>query len=194
MKKLVALLLTFLLIVTGCNTVEVTKVKDDNDTDSIKFKDEYENVSDDNLYEYATYNNTIETLKEGTGIIYLGFPSCVLCKEITPILNEAAEEKKIETILYYDFKDIRENDTEEYKQLLNLLSDYIVENGYKDKRITAPTVIFVKDGEVKENYIGVINGKSEEIITKEEKEDLKEKFLSSIDQISIEQTTKKDLE
>lgn len=194
MKKLVALLLTFLLIITGCNTVEVTKVKDDNDTDSIKFKDEYETVSNNNLYEYTTYNNIMETLKEGTGIIYLGFPSCALCKEITPILNEAAEEKEIESIQYYNFKDIRENDTEEYKVLLDLLSDYLIEDENKNKRLTAPTVIFVKDGEVKGNYIGVINNKSEEIITEKEKETLKEDFSSLIEKIMLEETTKEDLE
>ena len=64
MKKLVALLLTFLLVLTGCNTVEVTKVKDDNDTDAIKFHDEYSNVEKDNIYEYSTYDNVIDTIKK----------------------------------------------------------------------------------------------------------------------------------
>lgn len=183
MKKLVALLLTFLLIITGCNTVEITKVDDDNKTDAIKFHDDYKKVPKDNLYEYSTYDNVMDTIENGTGIIYLGFPSCVLCKEITPILNEVAKENKIDKILYYDFLDMRKNNTEEYKKLEKLLSDYILKDESDDKRISAPTVVFVKNGDIKGIYIGVINNKSEEIITEEEKEDLKKNFSSLIKSI-----------
>ncbi len=95
MKKLVALVLTFLLILTGCSTVSVTKVKDDTKTDAIRFHLEYSKVKKDNVYKYSTYSNVINTLENKTGIIYLGFPSCALCKEITPILNDVAKEKKL---------------------------------------------------------------------------------------------------
>lgn len=191
MKKLVALLLTFLLIVTGCNTVEVTKVEDDNKTDAVRFHNEYKKVSKNNVYEYSTYDNVIDTIENGTGVIYLGFPSCVLCKEITPILNDAAKEKKLDKVLYYNFKDIRDNNTLEYQKLENILLEYILKEDDKTKetKITAPTVIFVKEGNIKGIYIGIINGKSEEIITEEEKESLKDSFLSLIEKLSeIEET------
>lgn len=187
MKKLVALLLTFLLILTGCKTVEVTKVDDDIKTDSIKFHDEYNTTSKDNLYEYATYNNIIETIKNKTGIIYLGFPTCTLCKEIVPILDEAAKEKNIDSILYYDFKDIRNNNTAEYKKLAELLSSYIIDDEEGNKRITAPTIIFVNKGNIAGIYIGKITSDTEEIITTEEKVSLKANFLSLIDKILIEE-------
>lgn len=186
MKKLVALLLTFLLIVTGCNTVEVTKVEDDNKTDAVRFHNDYNKVSKNNVYEYSTYDNVIDTIENGTGVIYLGFPSCVLCKEITPILNDAAKDKKLDKILYYNFKDIRDNNTDEYQKLEGILFDYIEAEDEEKKveKITAPTIIFVKEGNIKGIYIGVINGKSEEIITEEEKVSLKESFLSLIEKLS----------
>ena len=53
MKKLVALVLTFLLILTGCSTVSVTKVKDDTKTDAIRFSSEYSTVKKDNVYKAA---------------------------------------------------------------------------------------------------------------------------------------------
>ena len=37
-----ALLLTFLLVLTGCQMVEVTKVEDDIETDAIRFSKEYD--------------------------------------------------------------------------------------------------------------------------------------------------------
>ena len=193
MKKLVALLLTFLLVLTGCNTVEVTKVKDDNDTDAIKFHDEYSNVEKDNIYEYSTYDNVIDSIKKGTGIIYLGFPTCALCNEITPILNDVAKEKDIKEILYYNFKDIRDNNTLEYQELAKLLSDYIKTDDEGNKRVQAPTVIFVNKGTIVGIYIGTINSDSEELMTLEEKNNLKQNFASLIDKMLIEQTTTNEI-
>ncbi len=189
MKKLVALLLTFLILLTGCSTVEITKVEDDIKTDSIRFYREYKKVGKENVYEYATYDNVIETLKNKTGIVYLGFPTCVLCKEIVPVLNEAAKEKNIKSILYYNFKDIRDNNTKEYQALTNILSGYIKEDDEGNERISAPTVIFVNKGNIVGIYIGTINSDTEELITEEQKENIKQNFLSLIDKMFIEQTT-----
>ncbi len=189
MKKLVAVVLTFLLILTGCDTIEVTKVEDDVSTDSIRFKDEYSEVSKDNIYEYATYDNVIDTIENETGIIYLGFSSCTLCKEIVPVLDEAAKDKGVKRILYYDFKDIRDNNTQEYQDLAELLSDYINEDDEGNKRITAPTVIFVNKGNIVGVYIGTINSDNEEIITDEQKNALKDNFSNLIDKMLIEEET-----
>ncbi len=192
MKKLVALVLTFLLILTGCNAVEVTKVEDDINTDAIKFKSEYKNVEKDNLYEYATYDNIIETIENGKGIIYLGFPTCALCQEITPLLNDVVKEKNVNKIMYYNFKDIRDNNTVEYQKLAKLLSDYIGEDEEGNKRITAPTIIFANDGKITGVYIGTINGNSEEIMTEEEKVSLKQNLSSLIDKMDISAETTKE--
>ena len=125
MKKLVALLLTFLLVLTGCQMVEVTKVEDDIETDAIRFSKEYDLDDNENVYKYATYDNVMDIIKNDTGIIYLGFPTCALCKEVIPVLNDVAKEKDVKEILYYNFKDIRDNNTTEYQELAELLSDYI---------------------------------------------------------------------
>lgn len=189
MKKLVALILTFLLVFTGCSKVKVTKVKDDIKTDGIKFSDEYKTVGKNNVFEYATYGNIVDILTDETGVIYLGFPSCNLCKEIVPIINEVAKNKKLEKISYYNFTEIRNNNTKEYQQLVDLLSDYLNEDEEGMKRITAPTVIFVNKGNIVGMYIGKISSDAEEIITDEQKEELKNNFSSLIDKMYTVQTT-----
>lgn len=194
MKKLVALVLTFLLVLTGCSEVKVTKVKDDIKTDGIKFSEEYKTVDKDNLYEYATYTNVIDTLNNKTGVIYLGFSSCELCKKIVPVLNEAANEKKLKSIMYYDFKDIRQNNTTEYQELVDILSNYVSEDDSGEKRITAPTILFVKNGNIVSAYIGKISSNQEEIITEEELNNLKNEFLNNIEKMYIEQTTTAELQ
>lgn len=189
MKKLVVVILTFLLVLTGCSSVKVTKVEEDIKTDGIKFSEEYEKVSKNNIYEYATYGNVIDMLEEETGIIYLGFPSCSLCQEITPILNDVAKEKKLDSILYYNFKEIRANNTEEYQNLVSILSDYIKTDEEGLKRITAPTIIFVNNGNIVGVYIGTISSDSEEIMTDEQKQNIKNNFSSLIDKMFIKQET-----
>ena len=189
MKKLVALVLTFLLILTGCSTVSVTKVKDDTKTDAIRFSSEYSTVKKDNVYKYSTYSNVMDILKNKTGIIYLGFPSCALCKEITPILNEVAKEKDIKEVLYYNFKDMRDNNTTEYQELADKLSDYIKTDDEGNKRIQAPTVIFINKGNIVAVYIDTINFDSEEIMTDEEKNTLKQNFESLVDKMITFETT-----
>ncbi len=187
MKKLVALLLTFLLVLAGCNMVEVTKVEDDTKTDAIRFSKEYELNDNNNIYVYATYDNVMDTIESGSGIIYLGFPSCDLCTKIVPVLNKAAKEKNIDEILYYNFKDIRENNTDEYRKLTNVLSDYIKDDEEKSK-IKAPTIVFVNNGNIIGVYVGVLSSDAEEILTEEEKSNLKSSFLSLIDKMLIEKT------
>lgn len=189
MKKLVAVLLTFLLILTGCNTVEVTKVKDDIKTDNIKFHSEYSSVPKNNIYEYATYVDVTDKLKKGTGIIYFGFPSCSLCKEITPLLNEVSKEKNVKKILYYNFKDIRDDKTDEYKKLTELLSDFIEVDDEGNKRLVAPTIVYVNKGNITDVYIGKITTDSEEILTEEDKNNLKSTFESYIDKMNTYKTT-----
>ena len=187
MKKLVAVILTFLFILVGCSKVKVTKVEDDIKTDAIRFHDEYKKVDKDNIFEYETYYNITEILKEKTGIIYLGFPGCDLCEEITPVLDEVAKEKNINKISYYNFKDIRENNTKEYQELIKILSEYTLEDESKIEQIIAPLVIFVRKGYIVGVYKGEILGNSEDIMTEEHINNLKQNFLSLIDKMLIEE-------
>jgi len=127
------------------------------------FKEMY--IPEDNPFRYVEYDEIIELLEDGTGIIYLGFPTCPWCRNFVPVLVEAAIEFGVEEILYRDILDdrnileledgeiveVRAGDTG-YYQLLEALGDIAPEyTGLDDdsiRRIFVPTLIFVKDGEV----------------------------------------------
>lgn len=185
MKKLVALLLTFLLVLLGCNSVEVTKVDDDIENDGIRFSKDYPSVSVSNVYKYATLDNVIEIIEKGSGIIYLGFPTCPWCKEAVPVLNEAAKDRKIKEIFYYNFREIRENNTEGYQTLVSLLSDYIDEDEEGNKKIGAPTVVFVQNGKIKGVHIDTVEGHDarKRKMTDEEVKQLKVIYTDLIDKV-----------
>lgn len=161
-------------------------------TDSIKFKNEYEefngveikgqkyqklNLRTTNPIKYSNYDEIINIIKKQDGIIYLGFPECPWCRTIIPVLFDVAKDNNIETIYYLNIKDERDSyviegdklvyelddkgnekkGTEGYFELLHILDEYLTDytisfNGKtyetNEKRIYAPTVIFVKDGKI----------------------------------------------
>lgn len=82
------------------------------------------------------------------------------------------------------------NNTTEYQELADKLSDYIkTDDDDGNKRIQAPTVIFVNKGNIVAVYIGTINSDSEEIMTDEEKNTLKQNFESLVDKMITFETT-----
>ena len=62
----------------------------------------------------------------------------------------------------------------------------IKEDEEGNKKIEAPTVVFVNKGRIVGVYIGVIDSSKEEVISKEEKENLKNNFMSLIDKMLID--------
>ena len=123
MRRFINVLLVFviLLIIVGCGT-KGSKVKM---TDAEKFKTEYESlngeirqkdgkkikslsISKNNPMKYASYDEVLDVIEKGTGIIYLGFPDCPWCRSALPVLLEAAEDYKIDTIYYIDMKNERD--------------------------------------------------------------------------------------
>lgn len=117
-------------------------------TDASKFKEEYSNVSEDNVFVYRTDKEIIDILKHGTGIIYLGFPECPWCQAYVSYLDEVAKETKIEKIYYLNILEIRKNNTREYQEIVSLLDNYLSYDEEGKKRIYVPAVVAVKEGEI----------------------------------------------
>ncbi len=117
-------------------------------TDASKFKEEYSNVSEDNVFVYRTEKEIIDILKHGTGIVYLGFPECPWCQAYVSYLDEVAKETKIEKIYYLNILEIRKNNTKEYQEIVSLLDNYLSYDEEGKKRIYVPAVIALKEGEI----------------------------------------------
>ena len=117
-------------------------------TDASKFKEEYSNVSEDNVFVYRTDKEIVDILKHGTGIVYLGFPECPWCQAYVSYLDEVAKETKIEKIYYLNILEIRKNNTREYQEIVSLLDNYLSYDEEGKKRIYVPAVVAVKEGEI----------------------------------------------
>ena len=150
--------------------------------DSLKFKEEYESLNDTVAYKnikyptvsldkknpfvYKTEDEIIEIVKNGTGLIYLGYPKCPWCRNAVNVLQRVDTDK----IYYLNMYDLRdeykvENDvlikTKEgsngYYTLLKLLDsildDYIIKDNDKEynvneKRVYVPLVVGIKEGKI----------------------------------------------
>ncbi|MBR6690011.1 MAG: hypothetical protein IKL65_01610 [Bacilli bacterium] len=161
------------------------------------------NISENNPMKYSNYDELLDIIENKSGVIYLGFPGCPWCRSALPILLEAAKENEINTIYYLNILNERdayvvedgelvyqvdENGNEKkgtkgYYKLLEALDEHLTEYvvSYKDKeyetgekRIYAPTVIFVRDGKVLGLHVSTVESQKSgfDKMTKEQKEEL----------------------
>ncbi len=138
-------------------------------------------------------------------IVYFGFNSCPWCRSVLPTLLDVSKDLGIDTIYYVDVKDIRDvleaddegniitkkKGTEGYYKLLEqldkVLEKYTVEKDSKEidtleKRIYAPSVVSVVNGEAKELETGISKKQTDGYIklTKAMKKETYNKFKCSM--------------
>jgi len=181
-RLFIVVILTILVLLTGCK---------DKETDAIKFKNEYESlnntksesgkdirnitIDEKNPMVYKTEDDIVNLINnKETFLVYFGFAKCPWCRSVLPTLLEVSKENKISTIYYVDVLNIRDvyelddngnlNKTKEgtkgYNELLSLLGDKLSDytlNGKSvgEKRIYAPNIVSIIDGKVDSVVTGI---------------------------------------
>lgn len=144
MKKVSYVILSILFL-SGCSVSPIKEVDD-----AKRFSEEYSNIGIDknNPFVYKTDKEIIEILKSGTGIIYFGFPDCPWCQSAVPVLLDVANKIDIEEIYYFNPKNIRESNTDTYKEIVKLLGDNLKADEKGNKRLYVPDVYFISGGKI----------------------------------------------
>ena len=159
------------------------------ESDAKTFASEYTLVGEDNIFVYRSAEEIINILKNGTGIVYLGFPECPWCQAYLPYLNDLAKDLHVEKIYYYNILEDRKNNTKEYQEMVKILSDYLQYDEEGNKRIYVPAIIAVNEGKIvgfdDETSLDT-NGLDDpkEYWTDEEVKDLKSKLTGMISKIT----------
>ena len=204
-----------LLVFVAIGTIIYLLVSE-NTSDEIKFKKEYESlngekndagkkymrisISKDNNVKYASYDEVMELLDKGTGILYLGFPECPWCRNALPVLLKAAKENEVANIYYFNalsIRDIKElkngkivttkKGTKKYYNLVNRLEEHLGPyQGLEDesiKRIYFPTVVFVMGGEVVGLHVATVNSQDDPYkkLSKDQERELFDIYTKHID-------------
>ena len=189
------------IIVALIGVVVYLLVKENNDenndtndkpeiTDASKFADEYTEISEDNVFVYASVDEIIDTLENGNGVVYLGFPECQWCQRYVVYLNDVAKENNVDKILYYNIREDRNNNSDNYLKIVDLLKDYLQDDEDGNPRIYVPAIIFMNDGkivgfddETSLDTKGCSN--ADEYWTKDEIKDLKERLNEYIEKANV---------
>lgn len=150
MKKAKMIFLGLLvLVLIAIIVLIVVKVNDKTEkTDAMKFKEEYSEVADDNVFVYKDIDEIIDIMEDGSGVIYLGFPECPWCQAYVKYLDEVAKEMEIDEVYYYNIYEDRKNNTENYKKIVKLLSERLQKDENGNKRIFVPNVSFHANGKL----------------------------------------------
>ena len=187
-----------LVILIGCGLYwfyEGRNSRDSVSSNSERFEKEYESlngknnsyggtyleveIDDENVIHYSSYEEVFSILEGKSGVIYFGFPECPWCRNLVPVLLEAATDAGLDTLYYLnnrsdrDQKSLNDNGkvvvekdgTEEYYQLVEKLNSVLGEyEGLNDdsiKRLYFPTVVFVKDGKIVDSHIGTLDSQED---------------------------------
>lgn len=117
-------------------------------TDAEKFSQEYTEVDKNNVYVFRSIDEIINILEKGTGIVYLGFPECPWCQRYAKYLDEVAKDLGLSKIYYYNIREDRKNNTQNYQKLVSILEEQLQNDEEGNKRIYAPSIIALKKGEI----------------------------------------------
>src|SRR5574344_699195 len=137
MKKVKIISIIIMILCIGI--VVYMLLRENKITDAEKFSKEYTLVDKSNKFEYKTIDEIINILKNGTGIVYLGFPSCPWCQKYVTYLNDVSKDLKIKSIYYFDIYNDRKENTKNYQEIVNILTDYLQYNDERKKRVYVPS-------------------------------------------------------
>lgn len=173
------------------------------------------NILKDNNVKYLSLEEADKMLEEGSGVIYFGFASCPWCRNLVPTLLDVAKEEELEEIYYVNLLDEEGNDLRskytlnnknkpkkekdasmEYYNILASLSEYLsqyvlyTEAGKEvevpEKRLSAPTVVAVKEGVVLDVYEATVemtdeDGGAVKVYTKDDKKNAEKAYKELIE-------------
>ena len=148
-NKIILTLLAIVIVLVGVIIfLNIKKKNEDNSiTDAKKFSEEYK-ISEDNVFVYRNSDEILKIMKNGTGVVYLGFPECPWCSAYVVYLNEVAKENHLDKIYYYNILEDRKNNTEFYKEVIKLLSGNLQYDEEGNERLYVPNVSFHVKGKI----------------------------------------------
>lgn len=178
-------------------------------------------IADNNPFVYKTPEELVKMIEEKkTFVVYFGFSTCPWCRSVINSLVDASLEKEVKKIYYVDVKEIRDtfelNDnneavrtkegTEAYYKLLELLKPvlqdynpltYETKKGktkevkIDEKRIYAPNVVVVKNGEAISMESGIVKELTDPYMEIDEgiKCKIKEQFNCMFDKLNTDTNT-----
>lgn len=144
-----------MIVVLGTIIIPNIKKEPVNNSDAVKFKEEYESlnntiresdgarygsitINEDNPFVYINATEALDILSSKQAIIYIGAAWCPWCRNAVPVMSDVAKDLNIDTIYYLNLDDEKSNfivddeklvetnhGSDSYYKLLDALSDHL---------------------------------------------------------------------
>lgn len=139
-------------------------------------------IPEDSLFEPINEEDALQLLESGTGVLIFEFPECPWCRNMMPVVDQAAKEMALSKLYTFNIREERNQitlgddgalvtvneGTEFYRKVLELLGESAsVYDGLNDesiRRIYAPTVFVIVDGEVLSSHVSTVDSQSDPFI------------------------------
>ncbi|MBR1414096.1 MAG: hypothetical protein IJ574_05470 [Bacilli bacterium] len=137
----------FIILLIGfiyLGTIDYSKDANDNE----KFSNEFNLVSKDNHFEYISASRVTTIMKKEQGIILFGFSGNEWTNYYASILNDVANELKIDKVYYYDIYNDRRSNNADYERVVANLSNELLSNDLSVQEIYAPSLLVVANNKI----------------------------------------------
>lgn len=172
-KKLLAVMMLCMLIVSGCSS----------NTHTSADMSAYEGFKEkDNQYIQVTMQEAADKIKnKESGIFYFGYPGCPWCIEAVPVMNEVAKELD-KTIYYVNTSEAEDSERDALKAAAAKLWQLGTDG---EEHFYVPQTIVVVDGEIVSANMGTVPGHNahERKMTTAEAAELKELYTTMFNKL-----------
>jgi thiol-disulfide isomerase/thioredoxin len=193
MKKTIILILAIFLL-TACSqnpNVDLTS-KDQSVKEAFENLNGQSNINgrtymdvhipEDNSFTPISEADALKLLESGTGVIIFEFPECPWCRNMMPVVNQAAKEVGLDTLYTFNILEhrneivlsegeleVKNEGSEFYRKVLDLLGEEAsVYGGLEDesiRRIYAPTVFVIVDGKVSSSHVSTVDSQEDPYVS-----------------------------
>ena len=146
--KIVLFIISSCMFLQCFSRVDEQRVYGSEITDSERFALEFPLVGIDNIFVFRNASETADILANGRGIVFMGFKECPWCQPFAVFLHEVAVEMGIEQIYYLDIREDRQNNTESYQRILNILTGRLRYDDEGRPRVFVPDLSIVSRGRI----------------------------------------------
>ena len=157
MKKIFLILTMALILVTsGCQKEEVTKIKQSELESYVVDMSGYKNMSSVNHnFKGVTPETLLKAIdNKESGIFYMGYDGCHVCQNVVSLIDEAAKNLNL-SVYYIDcYNELAPLEDYIY-EVVDKLKPILNKDSSGEYGIFTPHVFVMIDGEFKESYIGL---------------------------------------
>ncbi|MCL2791529.1 MAG: TlpA family protein disulfide reductase [Spirochaetaceae bacterium] len=157
-------------------------------SDAKRFASEYPMLGSDNIFVSRTVSQSADILANGTGVVIFSFPECPWCQYYLVYLQEVVREMGIEKIFYSNIRQERQEHTESYQRVLNILAGTLQYDEEGRPRVYVPDLTIVNRGRIiTRDFVAMVDRpgyRPREFLNEERVTAIKNRLREGMNQIS----------